>query len=64
MSQRDWMDDFLDALDRRKIKVQPWFCPIEHDWSDQPPGYQTVEWRGDVAYCMYPTCPQTSVPPR
>ncbi len=50
-----------------KMRCQFWVCQVEgHSegaWSDAGL-VQTVEWRGDLAYCLAPGCGRTSADPR
>ena len=48
----------LDDLGGYRVRL--WFCPKEmNHWPDRGAGRHPVvkvEWRDDVAYCMYPGC--------
>lgn len=58
----DWFEGFLAALDEANVRIQFWICPVighsEGAWRTEL--VATVEWRGDVAYCLAPDCNRTS----
>jgi hypothetical protein len=46
------------------FQVRAWVCPIKAHRAGSNPGelpLPTVEWRGDVAYCLTPGCKRSSV---
>lgn len=51
----EWPEELLNA------RVQFWLCPVDHETRFHGGfPFQTVEWRGDVAYCLEPGCGKTS----
>lgn len=54
----EWPEELLNA------RIKFWQCPDRHPDRRDDKGWptQTVEWRGDVAYCLEPGCGKTSAP--
>lgn len=52
----EWPDELLNA------RIKFWQCPDRHPDRKDDKGYpvRSVEWRGDVAYCLEPGCGKTS----
>lgn len=54
-AKKDWPEELLNA------RIRFWTCPDGHsERAPDAPLRQTVEWRGDVAYCLEPGCGRTS----
>jgi hypothetical protein len=49
--------------DLGQFRVRFWVCPVKghRTLSDGELDLPTVEWRGDVAYCLTPGCKRSSV---
>lgn len=57
-----WFDTLVEVLREGDTDARIWYCPARHLRGGQP-HKPIVDWRGDVAYCLYPDCGRTSADP-